>query len=385
MCVIIIKQKKNQIIDRDILENSADINPHGLGVVWLDTYEIEYYESDKYEVLVTNRPFVAHFRYATVGSVTKENMHPFRCGSNKYEYLMQNGTIYELGDKCTTDTEHLAKILGTISRHKWKDELAEFDCRFVTVNTRRKTFQIYNKADWVRRDGIWYSKANVLARHYIAVYGTLKFNHSNYYHYLYDSPYVGSGHTTDKYPLVIDGLPYLVDRQGIGYNVSVDVFRVDDDTLAKIDTLEGHPDWYCRKQIDILVGRIKPKVVKCWIYFNPTQIDSQTKFHREYSERISLGRSYRNMGWDDDWDDYNATIETATMLSDSEQEQSCPNCDNELESGGFDLYYCHQCVRWFTENDLSYTHNACCDCGQLNPCSYSSARVCYHPDVYPHC
>ena len=77
MCVIIIKQNK-QKIDRDILKRSAKVNPHGLGVVWLDNYELTYHQSDRYKILDTDRPFIAHFRYATVGVVNKNNMHPFR-------------------------------------------------------------------------------------------------------------------------------------------------------------------------------------------------------------------------------------------------------------------------------------------------------------------
>ena len=52
MCVIIVKQKKS-VISENIVEASAKINPHGLGIVWLDTYEVEYYESKEYKILLT--------------------------------------------------------------------------------------------------------------------------------------------------------------------------------------------------------------------------------------------------------------------------------------------------------------------------------------------
>ena len=67
MCVIIVKQKVS-VISENIVEASAKINPHGLGIVWLDTYEVEYYESKEYKILLTERPFIAHFRYATIGA-----------------------------------------------------------------------------------------------------------------------------------------------------------------------------------------------------------------------------------------------------------------------------------------------------------------------------
>ena len=96
MCVIIIKQKK-QMMSREIAKTSARINPHGLGIVWLDTFEITYHESKDYGLLLTDRPFIAHFRYATVGAVNRENMHPFQCGVQKDEWLMMNGTIKGMG------------------------------------------------------------------------------------------------------------------------------------------------------------------------------------------------------------------------------------------------------------------------------------------------
>ena len=74
--------------------------------------------------------------------------------------------------------------------------------------------------------------------------------------------------TKDKYPLVVDGLPYLFEKKGEGYNVKVDVFKVSDANLKNIDMLEGHPRWYKRKQIPIIV---KGRELMCWVYFNPQE------------------------------------------------------------------------------------------------------------------
>ena len=54
MCVIIIKQKE-QMMSREIAKTSARINPHGLGIIWLDTYEVTYHKSKDYGVLLTDR------------------------------------------------------------------------------------------------------------------------------------------------------------------------------------------------------------------------------------------------------------------------------------------------------------------------------------------
>jgi predicted glutamine amidotransferase len=97
MCVIIVKQQKQQT-PTDVIKTSARINPDGLGIVWLDTYEITYHKSSEYMVLDTTRPFIAHFRYATIGKVGRSNTHPFQCGPNSNEYLMMNGHIHGLGN-----------------------------------------------------------------------------------------------------------------------------------------------------------------------------------------------------------------------------------------------------------------------------------------------
>ena len=89
MCVIIIKQKE-QMMSREVAKTSARINPHGLGIIWLDTFEVEYHKSKDYRKLLTKRPFIAHFRYATKGKINRANTHPFVCGNNKDEYLPSN-------------------------------------------------------------------------------------------------------------------------------------------------------------------------------------------------------------------------------------------------------------------------------------------------------
>ena len=68
MCIIIVKSKDKQV-SPEILKNSSRINPHGLGVIFLDTNEVKYYQSKDWKVLDTNRPYIAHFRLATKGKV----------------------------------------------------------------------------------------------------------------------------------------------------------------------------------------------------------------------------------------------------------------------------------------------------------------------------
>lgn len=340
--------------------------------MWLDTFEVEYYESKKYAVLNTERPFIAHFRYATVGAVNQENTHPFRCGNNRNEWLMQNGTITGLGNAKKSDTRVLADKLGNMLRHTWKKELERYNCRFVTINTHSRTYQIYNQHQWVQRDGVWYSKDNVLADNLVAVYGTLRKGNSNYYSYLYGQKFVGTGKTADKYPLVINGLPYLVEEKGVGHNVTVDVFRISDSALRDLDKLENHPNWYKREEVSIKMGKSK-KTLKCWIYFNPKTGWKGQTLHAEYTQTYKREKTWHEFEEERFWSrrQFNTPApQTQTKLkffddpivdnladNDSDfdprkEKPICICCYHDLEHDGHSNYHCSGCGGWFSESEI---------------------------------
>lgn len=100
----------------------------------------------------------------------------------------------------------------------------------------------------------------------IAVYGTLKRGHYNH-KFLNKSQFIGEGRTVDKYKMTSNGhFPYL-SKNG-DYNTKVEVFEIDNETLKNVDRLEGHPDFYKREVINVLVGE---DVLKCWIYLTPSK------------------------------------------------------------------------------------------------------------------
>ena len=370
MCLIIIKQESKQV-SADVLKSASKINRDGLGIVWLDTFEVSYHKSKEYEVLITDRPYIAHFRYATVGKVCIENTHPFVCGNNTEELLMMNGTIKGLGNVLKTDSKVLAESLGDIDRGKWREELAKHPCRFVTINLRTKSFEIYNKHLYTLKNGVWFSKEEVLEDNYIAVYGTLKKGNSNYWSYLYNSTFVGSGKTKDKYPLIVEGLPYLINEKGTGHNVSVDVFKVTDSVLKKIDGLEGHPNWYRRVAIPIIV---KKKEVLCWIYFNPKTLRPNTLLHQSYEQvhykrplvpsasKSALTQTSYAKTWGDEveekalldectqysfWDDKFDDLDEIKVHS-----PICVGCYGDLINDGINNFYCNKCNSWYSESEI---------------------------------
>jgi len=374
MCVIIIKNKGMQL-PKSVAKNSARINPHGLGIIWLDTFEVTYHKSAEFKKLETERPFIAHFRYATIGAVGRSNTHPFKCGENENEWLMMNGTIKGLGDSSTCDSKVLANNIGKVPRHKWKKELSKYECRFVTVNTRNKTYQVYNKELWTIKDGVWYSKDNVIEDNIVAVYGTLKKGYNNYWSYLNNAKFLGHGETLNKYPLLINGLPYLIDEVDKGHNVEVDVFSVSDSKLRDLDRLEGHPNWYQRRQIPV---KVKGSIVYCWVYFNiKERVTNDSVLHKKYTQVYKASKDW----WEYEIPAYKKpaykkpeadSFIRSTYFEDSyianeldkyprEEEDEfnvaaekpiCIDCYNDLEHDAFANYHCSGCGAWFTESEV---------------------------------
>lgn len=272
MCIIIVKDN-DDFLAEDILIKSAVLNPHGLGVTWLDTFETEFYESKDWNVLSTKRPFIGHFRYATVGKISRDNCHPFEIGQTG-DLLYQNGTVYNLGDNNKTDTEHMSDILSGVARQYWRDVLEMNDCRWVVVNKDDKDYSIYNETQWIERDGVLYSKRNVLEGQLVAVYGTLREGYGNN-HLLMTSKHIGTGLTYNKYPMVASGIPFVIDRKGAGHHVVVDLYVVDKVSLTDLDRLESHPNWYERRKTGIIVDG---NYVNAWLYFNDHAVDDGVYF-----------------------------------------------------------------------------------------------------------
>jgi gamma-glutamylaminecyclotransferase len=98
---------------------------------------------------------------------------------------------------------------------------------------------------------------------YVAAYGTLRKGYSNNrLMNLSGNFYVGAGITKEKYAMYSSGIPFVIKEPKTP--IVVDVFEVDSANLPRIDSLEGHPNWYRRELIPVLVNG---KELQCWLYF----------------------------------------------------------------------------------------------------------------------
>ena len=101
---------------------------------------------------------------------------------------------------------------------------------------------------------------------YVFVYGSLRKGFWNYESYLKNSKFIGKGRTKEKYAMYADIIPYVVENEKISHIVG-EVYEVDEETLKRIDCLEGHPDYYRRKKVPIILD--SGEEVEAWIYFYP--------------------------------------------------------------------------------------------------------------------
>ncbi len=107
----------------------------------------------------------------------------------------------------------------------------------------------------------------------VFVYGTLKKDHPNH-GYLRHSEFVRRMYLTkDFYMVSLGGFPAIVSSHDIEkppkalgkpYHIYGELYRVNAATLESLDCLEGHPDFYSRKQLDV-----HDMEENAWVYVLP--------------------------------------------------------------------------------------------------------------------
>lgn len=90
-------------------------------------------------------------------------------------------------------------------------------------------------------------------RHLVFVYGTLLSGESNH-RLLSRSAPAGAARTAARYELAdLGGYPAMI--AGGATAVCGELWEVDDDTLSRLDELEGHPGFYERQMVQLDDGR----------------------------------------------------------------------------------------------------------------------------------
>jgi gamma-glutamylaminecyclotransferase len=100
-------------------------------------------------------------------------------------------------------------------------------------------------------------------KHLVFVYGSLRQNHSNH-RLMGDAHCYGVGRTCDKYAMYITGGYPFVTSTEARYQITGELYAVDDDILDIVDKMEGHPLYYIRREVVIDVEGVE---YVAWMYF----------------------------------------------------------------------------------------------------------------------
>jgi len=104
-------------------------------------------------------------------------------------------------------------------------------------------------------------------KHLVFVYGTLRNGHSNH-HLLKEAFCFGTGSTEASYAMyLISGYPYVTSSES-RYPIVGELYAVDDDTLKILDSMEGHPRYYERRETTVIVCGDNHVA---WMYFRDPQ------------------------------------------------------------------------------------------------------------------
>jgi gamma-glutamylaminecyclotransferase len=110
----------------------------------------------------------------------------------------------------------------------------------------------------------------------VFVYGTLKRGHMN--HRILEhgnAEFLGTAATLRDHSLFVDGLPYLVEgthEDPGSHQVRGELYKVDAETMASLDRLEGHPRFYERRLARFVYSdRHTPDgaAPRAWVYYHP--------------------------------------------------------------------------------------------------------------------
>ena len=128
---------------------------------------------------------------------------------------------------------------------------------------------------------------------YLFVYGTLMRGYHNNA-LLRGSKYLGPAETCFRYEMIsLGGFPAVVQPlpgPPSGSEIIGELYEVNPSTLARVDQLEGHPDFYCRESVpvryfDMLDGD-SPHTTRAWIYI--------VKHDRYSARRVVPNGDWRN-------------------------------------------------------------------------------------------
>lgn len=172
MCIIIHKPKGIILPPIEVLNRAARFNPDGFGlmtsdgVIFKTLNAVEFIEKAN-EICKKNVDAALHFRFATHGSIKKENCHPFTVGGVS---MMHNGVLPIPSENDKTDSQIFLETHVKEFQDAFADERREPypPCLSNHESSNRFCFladgNFYLYGTWWYKDGCYYSNNRLFSR-----------------------------------------------------------------------------------------------------------------------------------------------------------------------------------------------------------------------------
>ena len=104
----------------------------------------------------------------------------------------------------------------------------------------------------------------------VFVYGTLMKGHGNH-SLLCHVKFIGKATTVGEYVLSASGIPFVTNEPNhpLATHIKGELYAVGINDFGALDSLEGHPRFYERKEVSVWV--IRGDWMPAWLYFHPIQ------------------------------------------------------------------------------------------------------------------
>jgi glutamine amidotransferase len=171
MCVLIYKPAGTSVSE-SILRGCFDRNDDGLGIghsdgstlhIWRTLTNID--EACKRAALLNDYPAMIHFRYATHGTVSMENVHPFWINDTRRALVGHNGII-QIGTQAgESDTRSfVSNVLANMRDGWWNNHIARTQIEKLLGGSRLAIMEEDGKCTFLNKaqgettaDGVWFS------------------------------------------------------------------------------------------------------------------------------------------------------------------------------------------------------------------------------------